>query len=341
MGYWAAIGAVAGGLISSSGQKSTDKANAAARDAAYKKALGSINKLTGQAADGNFHGYGMEDIFGSKVDPEAALYHPVDISNSQAQSIGGNLANFESASALANFANEDNQTQDLKRINRLFPGFDQNMDKYSGITSSLLSGQNPFGNEDVLDIVSDRQSLSGTLGTPGGAGNATLKDLGLNRLDLASKGAGMFTDWVKTADAVNPVNSQFRAQQSFLTPSERLDADIRQRENEQSGILSAAYLAASPDPGAAGLFNLDFSSQVGLGSAMLGSAVNLSNPYAALGQGVSNAATAYGQYRQGQQRQNQYGYGAGTYTPQQQPAYYAGGYSQDSSGVYPKASVVA
>lgn len=318
MGYWVAAAAIAGGVISSQGQKSTNEDAAAQRDAAYNTALKSIDRIKGQAASGNFYGYGLEDIFGSKVDPSAALYDPVNITESQSQAIAGNIANFDQANALASMTNDATIANDLKRANALSPGFDRNLERFSGLTASLLDGQNPFGNEDVLNIVSDRSSLAGALGTPGGSGPATNKDLGLSRLQLATQGASMFQDWIRTADAVSPLNSQFRTQQSYLTPSERLDADIRQRESEQQGRLSAAYLEAAAEPAAAGLFNLDFSSQVGLASAKLGSAVNLQNPYAALGQGVAAAGAAYGQYNQNQQfrqQQQAYGYGGGQYTP--------------------------
>lgn len=315
MGYWIAAGAIAGGLISSQGEKSTNEDNMAQRDAAYASALKSIDSIKSKAAAGDFYGYGFEDIFGSKVDSSAALYDPVKLSESQGAAITGNLDNYGIAGRLSALTNDANMVGDLKRIRTLFPTFDQNLSQFTGLTSSLLAGQNPYGTEDALNIVSNRGSLAASMGTPGGSGPATNKDLGLTRLQLGQQGAGMFESFLKTADAISPVNSQFRVQQSYLTPSERLDADIRQREADQAAGLSAAYLDAGADPAAAGLFNLDFSSQVGLASAKLGSAVNLSNPYDALGKGVSSAAAAYGQYQQQQQRQSQYGYGAGTYTP--------------------------
>ena len=334
MGYWVAAAALAGSAVSSYGASKSNSDSAEQRDAAYQAGIDAIDRLKTQSTSGNFYGYGLEDIFGSKVDPSAALYDPVNITQSQKEAIAGNIDNFAAARDLSIITNDATITNDLARMNRLFPKFDQNLDQFSGITASLLNGQNPFGNEDVLGIVSDRSSLAGALGTPGGSGPTTNKDLGLTRMNLAQQGASMFQDFIRTADAISPLNSQFRAQQSYLTPSERLDADIRQRENEQQGRLSAAYLEASPDPAAAGLFNLDYTSQVGLASAKLGSAVNLQNPYAALGQGISQAGAAYGQY---QQRNAAQGYGGGQYN--QSP--YAAGYTQQANGSYvPKAQVV-
>jgi len=320
MGYWIAAAALVGGVISSEGEKSANEDNVAAREAAYGTAVKSIESLKNRAVSGNYYGYNLEDIFGSKVDPAAALYDPVNLTESQYQTIGGNITNFGQANTLAQMTNNATVQGDLTRIRNLSPSFDKNLSQYSGITSSLLAGQNPYGNEDVLGIVSDRSSLAASLGTPGGSGPATNKDLGLTRLALGQQGAGMFESFLKTADAISPINSQFRVQQSYMTPSERLAADIQQRESQQQTQLSAAYLDAAADPAAANLFNLDFSSQVGLGSAKLGSAVNLSNPYAGIANGISAAGAAYGNYQQNQQQQQRYnnqsyGYSGGTYTP--------------------------
>jgi hypothetical protein len=316
MGYWIAIGAIVGGVISAYGESESNDAQIAQRRAISQAGLDAVTGMNSRAVSGDYYGFGLDDIFGTKVDPEAALYHPVDITDSQRQTILGNLANFDDASKLAELTSDKVVELDMKRMRTLFPNFDENLEQFSGVTGALLRGQNPYGDEDVLNIVSDRSSLAGALGTPGGSFPATLKDLGLNRIDLGLKGAGLFQDFLRSADAISPLNAQFRPQQSFLNPSERLQADIRQRENEQQANLTSAIIAASPDPAAAGLFGAEFQARLGLAGAELGSSINLGNPYAAIGQGVSTAAAAYGQYNRNQQNQQQYGYAQNPYQGQ-------------------------
>lgn len=287
---WVAIGvsvgtSVAGAAVSYSGQKKAAKA----AQASQNKAFGNSQKYLNELMAGK-HG-SLEDIFGGELDPEAFLYHPVDIDQSQLDTISGNINAFPSANQLTNMVNPAIWRNDLSRIRSLMPGYDNARDLYLGSTKRLLSGELPF--QDVEDVVSNRSGLAGMLGSPGGSRNATLRDLGLSRMDAINQGGSMFQQFIQMAEAISPVSSQMRPQQMMFTPQERLQADILQRSLEQQGRASAAMAEAMPDPAQNAIVN----AQMGLNGAALGISYNPGTAgmgMQALGQAISSAGGMFG-----------------------------------------------
>ena len=98
----------------------------------------------------------------------------------------------------------------------------------------------------------------------------------------------MFTQFTQLANqAISPVAARSRPQDSFLSPSERMRADIMQAELEQQGRLSSAILAASPDPAASNLFGGELAGQITAAGIASGSGVNQGAGLQALGAGVT------------------------------------------------------
>lgn len=318
---WAGIIAgVAGAGITAAGNASAQKSAAANRDKAFAGAQGTLDAIAGGE-------YGsLEDIFGSRLDPEAFLYEPVDITQSQLDTISGNIQAFPGALQLTQMVNPSIWQNDLARIRKLMPTYDDSRDLYLGTTKSLLAGQLPF--QDVEDIVSNRSGISGMLGTPGGGRNATLRDLGMSRLTAQQQGASMFQQFIQMAEAISPVSAQLRPQQMMFSPQERLQSDILQRSLEQQGRASAAMAEAMPDPAAAGMAN----AQIGLSFAGLGSSYQPTAGMGmqALGQGISAFGGALGMMG-GRQQQPAPLYGGGQPISNQsmvpQASYGGGGYS--------------
>lgn len=285
---WGAViagaGALAGGAISAGGASKAQKSAQKNQNKAFGDAQGYLNAL----ASGEMGNLG--EIFGSPLDPEAFLYHPIDITQSQLDTISGNIKAFPSALELTNMVNPSIWKNDLNRIRSLMPGYDNSRDMYLGATNRLLAGQLPF--QDVEDIVSNRSGVSGSLGTPGGGRNATLRDLGLSRMDAINQGGSMFQQFIQMAEAISPVSSQMRPQQMMFTPQERLQADILQRSLEQQGMASAAMAEAMPDPAQNAIANAN----IGLNMAKLGGAYQPTSGMGmqALGQGISAASGMFG-----------------------------------------------
>lgn len=257
LGLIGAAGVGAAGA--SAGQKKAEKGRTQALEDAYKR-LGMLNE---SAMSGSFMGgFGLEEIFGSV--PEWEPYNMVDLSQSQLDTIAGNLAAFPSASQLSTTTNNFQINEDLKRIRRLIPEYDKNINRLGGVTRDLLLGRLPYG--DVLDITSNRSELAASLGTPGGSSKASLRDLGLSQMQAVNNGASLFQQMMGIAEAVNPQSTRMRPQQMYFQPQERAQLDIQQAMLDQQSRQSGANLAAMPDPAAAALFN----QQVGMATAPLG-----------------------------------------------------------------------
>ena len=131
-------------------------------------------------------------IFGSV--PEAALfetkpYVPINYGQVQATTINDNITALPKIDELTSALNASLRADSGLRIENFAPGFQANLKTLTNAAGSLVNGRLPYS--DVMDIVANRGELAGSLGTPGTATNATLKDLGLSRLSAMQSGADM------------------------------------------------------------------------------------------------------------------------------------------------------
>jgi hypothetical protein len=256
-------GAAAGSAISSAGQAKAQKERTEteiknridAINASERARQASIN----QALGGDYLGrYGTGDIFGTKP----AGIAPISVNEALSRNIGqirsqGLPAALEFTSAINQQLSDETLRLNLERMRGLMPNFDTVSGQIGNVTEDLIFGRLPF--DDVLDIVSDRQSLSATLGAPGGQAPATLKDLGLSRMDAIRQGFGMFQGFADTlARSVSPI-PQFHSGLQLL-PYTALTADQRVgRELQTTAAMQQAELINSmPDPAASELFQQDY-----------------------------------------------------------------------------------
>lgn len=306
-------GALAGSAIASSGASRAQRSAAAQRDAAYGRARGLISGLSGRGA-----GF-LRDAFGDRLNPEAFLYEKVDLTQSQLDTIAGNIKAFPSALELTNMVNPSIWINDIGRIRTMMPQFDRARDSYIGTTRRLQEGKLPF--DDVMDIYSRSAERAGGSGAPGGHRNATLRDLGLSRLDAMNQGNSMFAQFMNIAQSISPVEHQMRPQQMFFTPQERAQLDIEQAALEQQGRASAEMARAMPDPATNALVN----AQMGIEMAALGQSYAPTSGAGAMmmGQGLAQAAAMFGQ-AYGSRNSNPWQYGGGGQWAQQAPISYYG-----------------
>jgi hypothetical protein len=298
-----AAGAAAGSAITASGKAKAERerteteiknrvdainASEKARKASVKAALG-----------GDFLGrFGTDDIFGTK--PQGI--DPISVNEGLTRNV--NQIRSQGLPAAQEFTSVSNEqlsgetlALNLDRMRSLVPNFDTISGQIGSVTEDLLFGRLPF--DDVLDIVSDRQSLAGTLGTPGGQTSATLKDLGISRLQAQQQGFGMFQGFANTlATAVSPI-PQFRDALGTL-PFTSLTADQRVgRELETTAALQQAELIRSmPDPAAHELFQQDFLAGQTAAGIRAGTAIpnfNAGIGTSALGTGITAGTQFYGQ----------------------------------------------
>lgn len=196
--------------------------------------------------------------------PIPAEYQPVDFTKEQLNSITGSASNLDAIQQLVHNSNKGLRYEDIQRIKQLVPGFKNLLRSEGSATGSLLNGQLPY--DDVLGIASDRASLAGSLGIPGASGSATLKDLGLSRLDAIKAGGGMFKDMVGIAQQVSPIERYARPTDFFISPEQRIRDTVGQNELIQQSTQSKNNIDAAPDPTAVGRQQLQLAAILGQGA---------------------------------------------------------------------------
>jgi hypothetical protein len=220
--------------------------------------------------------------------PKAANYDSVDIDKEQLDAILANLNSLYANKNLVDSSGAVLSQADLARASRLIPNYRQMMQQQATNAGSLLEGKLPY--DDVLQIAADRGSLSGALGTPGTAGPATLRDLGLSRLDAIKTGSGLMKGMVDIAETISPVSRYLTPASSMISPTDRIRTAIEQNQLIQQSEQSANNLAAGVSPTDQARSMIDVNSAMHPASASYADAA-----VSALG----SLAGAYSQYKAG------------------------------------------
>jgi hypothetical protein len=184
----------------------------------------------------------------------------------------------------------------------------------SSSSKALLGGQLPYS--DVLDIVSGRQELGNTLGTAGTYTGATLKDLGLSRLQAQQTGSEMMSRIGNLVESIDPISQRSRPQDWMLAPSATVPLkqqdtqfgasyDQMERILAQQSEQNANVLNAAADPAARGIFGAEFALKTG---TPIGGSAAGGTDWGAL---IGGLYQAYQGYQQGQQKQGGSMYGGG------------------------------
>ena len=204
-----------------------------------------------QILEGSFLGgkFTDEELFGSV--PEGVPFEEVDVNRTILESILGTTENLPQIEEVVAGLNAITTAQDLERVRELVPQYDALTAQASDATSSLLRGELPF--EDALRVVADRSEMANALGLQGASTNATLRDLGLNRLDAISQGQSFFNDIIQRQETVSSSNKQINPGAFLLTPAQAVEAQFRNNENVQAANQSAEFLASRPLPGASAI----------------------------------------------------------------------------------------
>lgn len=222
----------------------------------------SQSKASKAAEGGGMPGGGVfASAFGEV--PEAAEYRPVNFKQTQLDTITDNRLALPDIGRLVSGANNIITRDALTRADKLIPSYRASMDAYGRAGNELLNGRLPF--EDVLGIVSDRNELANALGTPGAAGNATLKDLGISRLGAIQSGGGILKDMVGIAETISPINRYMKPQDMMLDPATRIGMEMQQNQLIQQSDQNRNNLEAAGDPAAYAQLQLALA-QAGRGS---------------------------------------------------------------------------
>lgn len=252
------------------GKSLFDNENSARSRTRYVQEI--LNNLT---KGKGWQGFSAADIFGSKVQPalfQNEEYTPIDYGEVQGQTIEDNQRNLPASIALSDAINSALRDDSDSRISRWSPEFTDNLRSMSSSAKSLLGGRLPY--EDVLDIVSNRQQLGNTLGTAGTFTGATLKDLGISRLQAMQTGSEMMSRIGNLVESIDPIGQRSRPQDWTLEPKQTVP--LKQQDNQfgatfgqmerilaQQSEQNANVLNAAADPAGRGLFGAEFALKTG------------------------------------------------------------------------------
>ena len=290
------IGSIFGAVGSYLGSKGQSKA----AEKATKKQIEQLNAAAdGLQGDyqsiiaeimGNPNGYA-----GSRV--QGAAYQPVSLSESLRGTVGANQQNLGRINQLVSDTNRSTLQNDFSRINSFSPSILQTLQSLAGNASMLSSGQLP--QDAISQLISSRQSQSGTFGIPGGSSPATLKDLGLSSLDAMNQGASLFQQVLQGADAISPLNRQISAAQYQFDPNTGLQTDLAQAQLQQQSQQNIYNLNAAPDPALAlqtqlrlQMANNTASTRSGIAGLQQAPQTNYAQLYGSIGQAAGNGLSS-------------------------------------------------
>lgn len=191
---------------------------------------------------------GADKVFGTK--PKVADYEKVNLGDEYGKAIDENLANLPEIKKL---------------LEQILPGYSELISEGTQNALSLIKGEVPEDVQQSLQRSSAFKSLMGGYGGSPMSRALTARDLGRTSLDLTQMGENSAQRWTSLATGTTaPFMVTGPQQAATTTQNNLLDQAVRQFQYN---------VDAAPDPGAAGIFNLQtalgsMAASFGMGSAM-------------------------------------------------------------------------
>ena len=183
---------------------------------------------------------------GSK--PKIPAFKPIDFEAEQKQAIQQNLAALEPATELAKKTTAAEQSQLEAQLRRAIPGYDQLVAQAGKNISASLKGEIPTDVQAQIQRSTAGRALAGGFGGGTGMGRAlTARDLGLTSLQLQNQGLAQAQNFIQQQRAFGMVQP-FSVSSMFITPAQRVNALQNQQAAQYNRDLTAAQVAAMPDP---------------------------------------------------------------------------------------------
>ncbi len=175
---------------------------------------------------------GPDKVFGTK--PQVAPFTPVDLSAETQKAVSGDLSNYGDISAL---------------LDKVIPGFSDMLSQGTLNTQQELQGILPADVAAQTQRSAAYQALQGGYGGTGMAHALTARDLGLTSLNLTQMGTNAAQQWSQLAEQAYSPFTVSTGQQASTTAAN--NAGLQAQQQAQFNVNAA------PDPGAAGVFQLD------------------------------------------------------------------------------------
>ena len=183
---------------------------------------------------------------GKKV--KVPQFKKVDVEAEQQGAIKGNIASLTSANELAQKTTSAEQSLLESQLRRAIPGYDQMLGQMSSNIGSALKGElNPDVMANLQRSSAGKNLMSGA-GAASGFGTArTARDFGLTSMQMQNQGfaqAQSFMQQQRTMGMAQP----FSASSMFISPTQRMNLSLQENQAEYNRNMSAAQVAAQPNP---------------------------------------------------------------------------------------------
>jgi len=215
--------------------------------------------LIGAAIKGALGGY--DKLFTA---PDLPTLDPTQV---QADTIAGNISNFDKMAELGAKWNTFSRNEFAKGREQLNPGFSALREKQLGVINSELSGNLPEDVADSLQRGSAARALGGGYGGSEMARNLTARDLGLASLQLTQQGLDHATKWISQSSS----GPSFDYTTMMFTPQQRLGFESQQNKDQFQVRLLQNQLKAKADPFMAAIGDAFIQDESSI-TSMLGSA---------------------------------------------------------------------
>ena len=231
---------------------------------------------------------------GSK--PKVPAFKPIDFAAEQKQAIQQNIGSLESATELATKTTAAEQGILEQQLRRAIPGYDQLISQAGKNIGANLRGEVSMDVQSQLQRSAAGRALGGGFGGGTGMGrNLSARDFGLTSMQIQNQGLAQAQNFIQQQRTFG-MAQPFSISSMFITPGQRIGAMQQQQSAQYNRDMTAAQVAAMPDP-----------------------------TMAAFGSAISQAGGfAGGAYTQrGMMQQGSGGYRAGSYNPQNDPEIYS------------------
>lgn len=236
---------------------------------------------------------GPDKVFGTK--PQVAPFEPLSLNQAQAQAVSTNLGNSQSIMAM---------------LDRFVPGFTDMIRQGTSNSLSLEHGIIPADVQAQVQRSDAYQALMGGFSGTDMSKALSARDFGLTSLNLQQMGANSAQQWAKLAESSY---SPF-----MITTGQQAAATAANNAGQQATQQYQYNVNAAPDPGAAGIFNLQAalgSQALSIGTGFLGGAIG--------GRGASLGSRGSSALSGGSTGGSWYGNASGTPSYQYNPSTFA------------------
>lgn len=164
---------------------------------------------------------------------------PIDPTKEQNLAIAGNLENFPSLANLTKKSNKLILDEWIKTAERLFPGMLKGRaDAFTAGLENILSGLRGEVPKDVEDYISRQRAEYGIASGTGAGGSSEfgkfglVRDLGMTSYQIAQQSLDSASQWIQLANQSAASTPKFDFTQMFITPQQRMEVSIGERDKE-------------------------------------------------------------------------------------------------------------